>query len=80
MTKRRERAKAQNTMNKQLQTAAPVETPTARPAATTKECAENFYHKMSDLAIDMAKLVFGGGIIAGFFEDVDNQAQFKLSA
>ena len=67
MTRRRERAKAQNTMNKQLQAAAPVETPTARPAASTTEKDEALM-QLGKYFFGLSQLVFGGGVLGVVFD------------
>ncbi len=62
MTRRRERAKAQNTMNKQLQAAAPVETPAVRPAASTTEKDEALM-QLGKYFFGLSQLTFGGAVL-----------------
>ena len=65
MTAQRTKVKVQNQINRQLEH--PLQT-----SAGKKEKPDNFYLKMSDAAINMAMLVFGGVLLGRIFEDVDD--------
>lgn len=62
MTRRRERAKAQHTMNKQLQAAPQVEAPTARQAAGTREKDEALM-QLGKYFFGLSQLTFGGAVL-----------------
>ena len=62
MTRRRERAKAQNTMNKQLQAVPQVEAPTARQAAGTREKDEAFM-QLGKFFYSLASLTYAGAVL-----------------
>ena len=65
MTKRREKSKPQNTLNKQLEQ---METTTAKPVSNTDAVAD----KLSDFCFHVAELIIGGVILAGLMnQDID---------
>lgn len=66
MSKRREKNKPQPTLNKQLE----------QPEVKTER--KLFYGVASKFVLDLAKLVFGGGIVAGWFEEIPNRLNFFL--
>ena len=66
MSKRRERNKPQNTTNLQL------------AQSETKAERKSFLGVASKFVLDLAKLVFGGGIVAGWFEEIPDRLEFFL--
>lgn len=62
MTRRRERAKAQHTMNKPLQATAPVETSAASPAGSTAEKDEAL-SQLGKFFYSLASLTYGGAVL-----------------
>ena len=64
MSKRREKNKPQPTLNRQL------DQPEVKPER------KSFLPVASKFVLDLAKLVFGGGIVAGWFEDIPNRMAF----
>ena len=67
MSRRREKSKVRNTLNSQL-----LPTPQREKAS--------FYPVASDIVFDLAKLVFGGGIIGGWFEEIGNPWRFYTAS
>ena len=66
MGKRRERNKPQNATSRQL----------AQPEAKAER--KSFLGVASKFVLDLAKLVFGGGIVAGWFEEIPDRVEFFL--